>query len=147
MAVTNKLEAFGGDIHLDAGGVGVVVGALTTERFPEVAAVADGVAITTIQATLYGPPRPFRVRGAVASIDTITGAATFDVYNSAGTPATILAAPKAFGSAKAQVVGVLAAPSTVYAAGSYFTIRVTTAASTGALTNVRGLLEIETLPS
>jgi len=147
MAVTNKLEAYGGDIHLDAGGVGVVVGALSAERFPVVASVADGVVITTIQETLYGPPRPFRVRSAAASIDTITGAATFDVYNSAGTPATILAAPKAFGAAKAQVVGVLADPSAVYAAGAYFTIRVTTAASTGALTNVRGLLEIETLPS
>lgn len=146
MPVTNKLEAFGGDIHLDAGGVGVVVGALSVERFPTVASVADGVAITTVQETLYGPPRPFRVRSAAASPDTITGAATFDVYNSAGTPATILAAPKSFGVAKAQVAGVLAAPSTVYAAGSYFTIRVTTAASTGALTNVRGLLEIETLP-
>lgn len=147
MSVCKQLDAFGGDLFLNSNASGLVLGALSAERFPEVAAVADGVAITTVQATLYGPPRPFRVRGAAASIDTITGAATFDVYNSAGTPATILAAPKAFGTAGTQVVGVVASPSTVYAAGSYFTIRVTTAASTGALTNIRGLLEIETLPS
>lgn len=146
MNVNKQLDAFGGDFWLNSNASGVVVGALSAERFPVVASVADGVVITTVQETLYGPPRPFRVRSAAASIDTITGAATFDVYNSAGTQATILAAPKAFGAAKAQVVGVLADPSTVYAAGAYFTIRVTTAASTGALTNVRGLLEIETLP-
>lgn len=146
MNVNKQLDAFGGDFWLNSNASGVVVGALSVERFPTVASVADGVAITTVQETLYGPPRPFRVRSAAASPDTITGAATFDVYNSAGTPATILAAPKAFGTAKTQVVGVLAAPATVYAAGAYFTIRVTTAASSGALTNVRGLLEIETLP-
>ena len=149
MPVTNTIEAAsGGDLHLNSNASGRVLGALQRVPFDLVASVGDTVAITTVQATCYpSPGQKYRVRGAYATASTITGAATFAVYDTEGTPASILSAAKAFGSADAIVAGVVADQSKVYAAGYPMTLRVTTAASTGALANLRGFLEIETYPS
>ena len=149
MPVTNTLEAAsGGDLHLDAKAQGRVLGALQRVAFDVVSSVGDTVAITTVQATCYpSPGQKYRVRGAYATASTVTGAATFDVYNTEGTPASILSAAKAFGSADAIVAGVVADQTKVYPAGYPLTLRVTTAASTWALANLRGFLEIETFPS
>jgi len=90
MAVTNKLEAFGGDVHLDAAGIGLVYGAAIQIPFPSIASLADGVAATTVQSKVH-VPFPHRVRGAYA---TITGATVvaggtdpaFDIYRHLPTP-------------------------------------------------------------
>ncbi len=149
MTVNRTILAGNGDYHMDSGGgPGRFLGALQRVAFDVVASVANGVAITTVQATCYpSPGQKFRVRGAYATASAITGAATFDVYNTEGTPATILSAPKALGLADAIVAGVVADQTKVYAAGYPLTVRVTTEALTGALTNFRAFLEIETYPS
>lgn len=148
MSVETKLQVANGDLHLASGAKGRVLGALQRVAFDVVASVSDTALITTVQATCYpSPGQKFRVRGAYAVASTVTGAATFDVYDTEGSPATILSAPKAMGAAGVMASGVVADQSIVYAAGYGLTLRVTTAATTGALANLRGFLEIETYPS
>ena len=148
MSVENRLEVAHGDLHLDSKAKGRVLGSLQRVPFDVVASVADGVVIGTVQATCYpSPGQKYRVRGAHAVCSTVTGAATFDVYDTETVAATILSAPKAMGAAGVMASGVVADETKVYAAGYGLTLRVTTAASTGALANLRGFLEIETYPS
>lgn len=148
MSVETKLEVASGDLHLDSQAKGRVLGALQRVAFDVVASVADSVAITTVQATCYpSPGQKFRVRGTQAVASTVTGASTFDVYDTEGSPATIMSAPKAMGAAGVMAAGVVADQTKVYAAGYGLTLRVTTAATTGALANLRGFVEIETFPS
>lgn len=148
MSVETKLGVTNGDFHLDGEAKGRVLGALQRVAFDVVASVADSVVIGTVQATCYpSPGQKFRVRGVYAVASTVTGASTFDVYDTEGSPATILSAPKAMGAAGAMASGVVADQTKVYAAGYGLTLRVTTAATTGALANLRGFVEIETYPS
>lgn len=149
MPVTNHIEAdSGGDIHLDAKAKGRVLGALQRVAFDTVASLADGVAITDVQATCYpSPTQPYRVRGVSGTCATKTGAVTFSVYDTEGTPASILSAAVTIATAGTLSSGTIADQSKVYAAGYPLTLRATTAASTGALTVLRGFLEIETVPS
>lgn len=137
-----------GDLHLKAGGPGLTLGALQRVAFDVVASVADGVVIGTVQATCYpSPGQKYRVRGAYGTVATKTGAVTFDVYDTESSAATILAAPKTIATAGALSAGVVADQTKVYAAGYPLTFRVTTEATTGAATVIRGFLEIETVPS
>lgn len=148
MSVETKIQVAAGDLHLASGAKGRVLGSLQRVAFDPVASIADSVAITTIQATCYpSPGQKFRVRGAYAVASTVTGASTFDVYDTEGSAATILSAPKAMGAAGVMASGVVADESKVYAAGYGLTLRFTTAATTGALANARGFVEIETYPS
>ena len=148
MSVETRLEVAHGDMHLDSKARGRVLGVLQRVAFDVVASVADGVAITTVQATCYpSPGQKYRVRGAYGTVATKTGAVTFDVYDTESSAATILAAPKTIATAGALSAGVVADETKVYAAGYPLTFRVTTEATTGAATVIRGFLEIETYPS
>lgn len=148
MAVESKIAVSAGDLHLGSNAKGRVLGALQRVAFDVVASVADSVLISTVQATCYpSPGQKFRVRGVYAVCSTVTGASTFDVYDTETVAATILSAPKAMGAAGVMAAGVVADETKVYAAGYGLTLRVTTAATTGALANLRGFVEIETYPS
>lgn len=148
MPVETKIQTNDGDLQLYAGGGGRVLGALQRVAFDVVASLADGVAITSVQATLYpSPGQKFRIRGVYGTCATKTGAVTFDVYDTEGTPASVLSAAVTVATAGTLAAGVVAKESKVYAAGYPLTLRATTAASTGALTNLRGFVEIETYPS
>lgn len=126
-------------------GAGRHVGPILLVPFPVVDSVGAGVALTAIQSRLHINV-PHRVRKVYAAASAVTGASTFDVYDDAGTPASILSAPATTGAADAQVAGALAATvdKKQRAAGMY-TLRATTAASTGALTNLQAYMEIELL--
>lgn len=106
MAISKKLETFGGDIALDTNGLGLVKGAAIQIPFPAVASLADGVAVTAVQARV-NVPFAHRLRGAYGSITgaTVVAAGTdpaFDIYRHLPTPATAptaaLASPAAAGN-------------------------------------------------
>jgi hypothetical protein len=149
MEPETTIKTSAGDLLLRAGGYGRVIidGRTVPASPPVISTVGAGVVISTIQgAKIYGPPgSAFRLRGVSAVAGTVTGAATFDLYNSAGSPATVLSAPKAFGAANVPAAGVVADPTIVYAAGAYFTFRVATAADTGALADVQVQLEFDVI--
>ena len=145
--LNHERKATTGDIFDNTEGKGVAVGQLHTKDLVRVASVGAGAALTDVQGLpVYGPGRQFRIRGVAAAAGAITGAATFALYTVAGTPANILAAAQAFGAAGVQVLVAPADPTVVYPAGQAFTLRVTTAASTGALTDVAAQIEFEILP-
>ncbi|MDE1867654.1 MAG: hypothetical protein KGI08_08110 [Thaumarchaeota archaeon] len=103
---------------------------------PVIASLGAGVANTTIQ-EYFHLPIDAKIVSVEASTDTQTGNVTVDVWNQAGTPATILGTVATCAAALTPVAGVVSAPTTEYATGSLFSIRCTTVASTGAATNVR----------
>lgn len=147
--IEKKEGVHSGDWHRDSSCRGAIMGETIPRAFAPVASVGAGEVITTVQGTKFypSPAHPYRVRAAAATASTITGAATFDVYDTEGTPATILSAPKALGAVDVIVSGVVADQTKVYAAGYPLTLRCTTAASTGALANFQGFLEIELYPA
>ena len=103
---------------------------------PVIASLGAGVVNTTIQ-EYFHLPLDAKIISVEASTDTQTGNVTVDLWNQAGTPATILSAVATCATALTPVAGTVSAPTTEYAAGSLFSVRCTTVASTGAATNVR----------
>ncbi len=84
MSISKQLDALGGDIYFNSNGVGLVKGAALQIPFPNVASVADGVAVTAAQSRLH-IPFPHRLRGAWAtcSAGTVVAGGTdpaWDVY-------------------------------------------------------------------
>lgn len=84
MSTVHKIQAYGGDIHLDAQGTGATYGGILKMDFPIVASLADGVAIATVQGRL-AIPGPHRILGVGAQFSgaTVVAAGTdpaIDVY-------------------------------------------------------------------
>ena len=105
-------------------------------HLPVLSSLGAGVANTTIQ-EYFLLPAEAKIVNVYAVCDTQTGNVTVDLWNQAGTPATILSAVATCATALTPVAGTVSAPTTEYAAGSLFSVRCTTVASTGAATNVR----------
>ncbi|MHB8544797.1 MAG: hypothetical protein ACYC9S_12485 [Leptospirales bacterium] len=101
-----------------------------------IATLGAGVANTTKQ-LFFHLPTEAKIVAVEASTDTQTGNVTVDIFNEAGTPASILSTVATCATALTPVSGVVSAPTTEYAVGSLFSIRCTTVATTGAATNVR----------
>lgn len=110
--------------------------------FSTIASLGAGVLITTKQA-YFILPIDAKIVTVHGWCDTETGVSTFDVYDEAGTPATILSAPVSLTTQATQYAGTVASPSTQYSEGHVFSLRATTVASTGALTNLRVSLGIK----
>lgn len=145
MAVGQKITGGGQDVQIGGEGVGRTLGPIAVIAFDTVASLADGVALTSVQATTH-IPWTHRIRGAWASIESNTGTVKFDVYDNAETPASIGSAAKtisAVDTATALALSDVAAPTK--RAAAYYTLRAETAASTGALTKLRCFLEVEIL--
>lgn len=103
---------------------------------PLIASLGAGVVNTTIQ-DYFILPLDAKIVSIEAATETQTGNVTVDVWNQAGTPATILTTVATCATALTPVAAVIASPTTEYAQGALFSIRCTTVASTGAATNVR----------
>lgn len=101
-----------------------------------VASMGAGVANTTKQA-FFTLPFDARIINIQVLDDANTGNVTADIFNEAGTPATILAAPATIVSAATSYSATPTDATVEYAAGSIFSLRCTTVASTGACTNLR----------
>lgn len=103
--------------------------------FPLVASMGAGVLNTAKQGyiVLPGDVQIISVEGIT---ETQTGNVTFDVWNEAGTPATILSTVGTDTAALTAAAGTVSSPTTTYAQGSIFSLRCTTVASTGAATNL-----------
>jgi hypothetical protein len=103
---------------------------------PVIATLGAGVVNTTKQ--LYIPlALDARIVSIEATCDTQTGNVTVDLWNEAGTPASILSTIATSTTALTPVAGVVTDGTIEYAQGALFSIRCTTVASTGAATNVR----------
>lgn len=143
MSVERLVHVYNGDHFIDTHGTGVAVGALLEIPFDLVASVGNSAVIT--DAVGWIPVgRAHRLRGVkfFCTAKAGTAAPTVNVYDSAGTPATILTGAVTLSAAATVYSGVIAAPTTVQAAGSYYTLRVATD-SNGTVTNLKAILEIE----
>ena len=121
-----------------------VGGPIVVIPFDVVPSVANGVAATVVQATAF-INSAHRVRRVYAAADAV-GAATgkFNVYNGAGTPASILAAAKTI--AAASTVAAADPASTGAADGpALYTLRADTTATDSSFTNLKAYLEVELL--
>jgi len=138
MATETKLEVSTGNLLIETNGKGDAIGNLLVIPFDNIASLADGVALTSVQTRVY-INHTFRLKAVHASCSAFTGTAKFDVYYST---ASVLSAPKTFAATDTEYSGAVASKSTKHAAG-YLTLRCETAATTGALANVRAYVEIE----
>lgn len=139
-----------GDAHFDTEGYGLVKGAAIQISFPVVASLADGVAVTAVQAKV-SVPFAHRFRGAYA---TITGATVvaggtdpaFDIYRHLPTPAS---APTV-ALASPAVAGNVTAGAHTYSVAFYNAAGITcpgpTATVTVADAGVNGKVEMTNIP-
>lgn len=121
---------------------GGVIDSYFVMDLPVVASMGAGVVNTTKQAYVT-LPIDARIVSVQAMDDTQTGNVTVDIWNEAGTPATILGTVATLATALTSYAGVVSAPSTEYTQGSIFSLRCTTVASTGASTNLRVFLGLK----
>lgn len=116
--------------------------------FDTLGSVGAGVALTTVQARLY-VPFASRLVKVVSRCSAKAGGADpqVDVYNTEGTPATVLAAPRTLAAADTSYENAAAARATKYASGYAFTLRAQTNAGDGSITNLQAGIVVEKLDS
>jgi hypothetical protein len=119
-------------------------GTLVVVAFDNVASVANGQAVTDIQAYAYvhGAHRVKRCVFAASAVATATGKA--DVYDQAGTPASILSAQPTLAAA-ATAYNADPASTDAHVGPACYTLRAVTTATSAAFTNFKAYLEIELL--
>lgn len=112
--------------------------------FDNTVSLGAGVALTTIQQRIFLPYAAKLVK-VISRVSAKAGAADpqVDVYNTEGSPASILAAPRTLAAADTSYSNDVAVRSTKYASGYAFTSRAQTNAGDGSLGNLKVGIVVE----